>query len=57
MREGEEVFEGCVAVGICAEYLMPVSPAHRVHTPGGVGWCFAALKPDGDEELNLNIIK
>lgn len=32
MREGEEVFEGCVAVGLCAEYLMQVSPSHRVQT-------------------------
>lgn len=30
MREGEEVFEGCVAVGLRAEYLMQVSPARQV---------------------------
>lgn len=32
LRGGGGVFEGWLAVGHCVEYLMQVSPAHRVHT-------------------------
>lgn len=42
------VFEGCVAVGPCGEYLMQVSPAQRVK-PRGISWCFAAVQFDGEE--------
>lgn len=48
MQGGGEVFEGCVAVGPCGEYLMQVSPAHRVK-PGGTSWGFGAAEPDGGE--------
>lgn len=48
MQGGGGVFEGCVAVGPCGEYLMQVSPAHRVK-PGGISWCCGAAEHDGKE--------